>query len=218
MTTTEAIDPIFMFILGTSLVLLIGITGAMLWFVFRYHRSRAPEPTSQRDRSIWLEVVWTVLPTLLVLAMFYYGWAGFHMLRNAPPNALQVTAVARTWSWNFRYPDGKNSDKLYVPVGKPVLVTLESKDVIHGFFVPAFRVKRDVMPGMKNQAWFVAPKPGSYDIFCSQYCGTNHSGMITTIEAVPEAQFASWLKQGRGGAAHPALALMEKHGCLGCHS
>ena len=218
MTTTEAIDPVFMFILGSCLVLLVGITLAMLWFVFRYHRSRAPEPTSQVEGSLWLEVVWTAFPTLLVLAMFYYGWSGYLTLRDVPPGSMQVTAVARMWSWSFQYQNGKTSSKLYVPVGKPVQVDLESRDVIHGFYLPAFRVKRDVVPGMKNHVWFVAPKPGSYDIFCSQYCGTGHSAMIATVEAIPEAQFAAWLKEGKGGGAHPALALMEKHGCLGCHS
>jgi cytochrome c oxidase subunit 2 len=123
------------------------------------------------------------------------------------------------WSWNFLYPGGKSSSKLVVPVGKPIQVELESKDVLHGFYVPAFRVKRDVVPGMKNHVWFVASKPGTYDIFCSQYCGTSHSAMIAVIEAVPEAQYAAWLKENKGtAAAHPALALLEKHGCLGCHS
>lgn len=215
-TTTEAIDPVFMFILGACLVLLVGITVAMITFVIRYHRSRAPEPTSQVEGSLWLEVIWTAFPTILVMAMFYYGWAGYLTLRDVPPNAMKVTAVARMWSWSFQYPDGKISNKLYVPVGKPVEVALESKDVLHGFYVPAFRVKRDVVPGMKNHVWFVASKPGSYDIFCSQYCGTSHSAMITTIEAVPEAEFATWL--AKKGTAHPALALFEKYGCLGCHS
>jgi cytochrome c oxidase subunit II len=218
MTTTEAVDPVFLFIFGACLVILIGITVAMVWFVIRYHRSRAPEPTSQLEGSLWLEIVWTALPTLLVLAMFYYGWAGYLTLRNVPPGALQVTAVARMWSWSFQYPGGKISSKLYVPVGKPVQVALESRDVLHGFYIPAFRVKRDAVPGMKNHVWFVAPKPGSFDIFCSLYCGTGHSGMISTVEAVPEAQFAAWLKEGKGGGAHPGLALLEKYGCLGCHS
>ena len=218
MTTTEAVDPVFMFILGSCLVLLIGIAVAMVYFVIRYHRSRAPEPTSQVEGNLWLEIVWTAFPTLLVLAMFYYGWYGYLSLRNVPPGALQVTAVARMWSWSFQYQNGKTSSKMYVPVGKPVQVALESRDVIHGFYLPAFRVKRDVVPGMKNYAWFVAPKPGSYDLFCSQYCGTGHSAMIATVEAVPEAQFAAWLKEGKGGGAHPALALLEQHGCLGCHS
>jgi cytochrome c oxidase subunit 2 len=105
-----------------------------------------------------------------------------------------------------------------VPAGRPIKVNLVSQDVIHGFFLPAFRVKRDVVPGMKNHAWFVASKPGSYDLFCSQYCGTNHSAMITTVEALPEAAFSAWLEQDEGSNEHGGHELLEKHGCLGCHS
>jgi len=217
-TTTQAVDPVFIFIFGASLVLLVGITATMVGFVIRYHRSRAPEPTSQASGNLWLEIVWTVLPTVLVLAMFYYGWAGYLTLRQVPKGALEVTATARTWSWSFTYANGRTSPKLIVPVGQPVLVNLVSLDVLHGFYLPAFRVKRDVVPGMKNHAWFVADKPGTYDLFCSVYCGTDHSGMITTVEAVPPAQFAAWLQQGGGEGEHAGKELLEKHGCLGCHS
>jgi cytochrome c oxidase subunit II len=218
MTTTQAVDPVFMFIFGASLVLLVGITLTTLVFVIRYRRSKAPEPTSQASGNLWLEIVWIVLPTVLVLAMFYYGWAGYLSLRNVPKEALQVTATARTWSWSFTYDNGKTSSRLYVPVGKPVLVNLVSLDVLHGFYLPAFRVKHDVVPGMKNHAWFVATKPGSYDLFCSVYCGTGHSGMITTVEALPPDKFAAWLLQQGGGGEHAGKELLEKHGCLGCHS
>jgi len=217
MTTTQAVDPVFMFIFGVSLVLLVGITLTTLVFVIRYRRSKAPEPTSQVSGNIWLEIVWTALPTALVLAMFFYGWSGYLSLRNVPKDALRVTATARTWTWSFTYENGKTSPRLYVPVGKPVLVNLVSLDVLHGFYLPAFRVKRDVVPGMKNHVWFVASKPGSYDLFCSVYCGTGHSGMITTVEALPPERFAAWLEQG-GGGEHAGKELLEKHGCLGCHS
>ncbi len=220
LTTNEAIDPVFIFIFGASLVLLLGITAVMVYFVIRYRRSRSPEPTSTADGNLWLEIVWTVLPTLLVLAMFYYGWAGYLALRNVPEGAMEVNATARMWSWNFAYPGGRSGTKLYVPAGKPIKVNLTSVDVLHGFYIPAFRVKRDIVPGMTNHVWFTATKPGSYDIFCSSYCGTGHSAMITTVEALPEAEFAAWLKEGAAGegAAHPGLALLEQHGCLGCHS
>jgi len=219
MTTTQAVDPVFMFIFGISLVLLIGITATMIFFVVRYRRSRNPEPTSQASGSPLLEVVWTVLPTVLVIGMFYYGWTSYLSLRTVPKNAMQVKAEARMWSWDFIYENGRHSGKLYVPVGQPVQVNLESEDVVHGFYVPAFRIKRDVVPGMKNHVWFVATAPGSYDLFCSQYCGTGHSAMITTIEAVPPDKFAAWLseKPAAGGAAQ-GEALLQKYGCLGCHS
>jgi cytochrome c oxidase subunit II len=217
-STTEAIDPVFIYIFGACLVLLVGITAAVIVFVVRYHRSRAPEPTSRADGNLWLEIIWTVLPTLLVMAMFWYGWKEYLVLRTVPKGAMEVTATARMWSWNFSYADGRSSSKLYVPVGRPVRVRLVSQDVIHGFFLPAFRVKRDVVPGMENYAWFVADKPGSYDLFCSQYCGTNHSAMITTVEALPEEKFKAWQQQGNQAGAQAGHELLEKHGCLGCHS
>ena len=220
-STSEAIDPVFMFIFGACLVLLLGITVTMTAFVVRYHRSRAPQPTSQTEGNLWLEIVWVVLPTLLVLAMFWYGWKEYLVLRTVPAGALTVTATARMWSWEFRYANGKTSAKLYVPAGKPVRVELVSTDVIHGFFLPAFRVKRDVVPGMSNYAWFVATKPGSYDLFCSQYCGTQHSAMVTTVEALPEEQFTTWLSQSTADGRVAKLdgkKLAGEKGCLGCHS
>uniref|UniRef100_C6E7U9 Cytochrome c oxidase subunit 2 n=1 Tax=Geobacter sp. (strain M21) TaxID=443144 RepID=C6E7U9_GEOSM len=218
MTTTQAVDPVFTFLFGSCLVLLIGITAAMVWFVYRYHRSRSPRPTSDVHANFWLEMVWTVLPTLLVLGMFYYGWSGYLTLRDVPKGALQITAVARMWSWDFIYQNGKKSSKMYVPVGTPVQVNLESVDVLHAFYMPAFKIKRDAVPGMKNHVWFVATEPGSYDIFCSEYCGTGHAAMITTAEAVSPEQFAAWLQQATSGAAAQGEALLAKHGCLGCHS
>ena len=218
-TTNQAVDPVFMLIFGICLVLLLGITTAMVCFVVRYHRSRAPEPASRAEGNMWLEIVWTVLPTLLVLAMFYYGWTGYLALRNVPQGAMEVTATASMWSWTFAYAGGRTSPRLYVPAGKPVKVELVSRDVIHGFYLPAFRVKRDVVPGMKNHVWFIATRPGSYDLFCSQYCGTGHSSMITTVEALPEAEFAQWLQQVPSPESSAAgRLLLEQHGCLGCHS
>lgn len=218
LTTTGAVDPVFFFIFGASLLLLLGITAAMAWFVFRYHKSRAPRPTSQVAYNLWLELAWTVLPTLLVLAMFWYGWAGYLALRNVPAGALEVTATARMWSWRFDYPGGQTSTKLYVPAGQPVRVTLKSEDVLHAFYVPAFRIKRDMVPGMTNYVWFNAEKPGSYDIFCAEYCGVGHAAMITTVEALPPAAFATWLQQGTTAATPRGRTLLEQHGCLGCHS
>jgi cytochrome c oxidase subunit II len=221
LTTTEAIDPVFIFIFAACLVLFIGITVTMGIFVSRYHRSRAPQPTSQVASNLWLEVVWTLLPTLLVLAMFWYGWKEYLVLRTVPKGAMVVTATARMWSWSFSYANGKTSPKLYVPVGTPVEVDLVARDVIHGFFIPAFRVKRDVVPGMKNHAWFVADRPGSYDLFCSQYCGTGHAAMITTVEALPREEFAAWLQEGTSGGAAAKVdgkKLAQEKGCLGCHS
>lgn len=226
-STTEAIDPVFLFIFASCAVLLLGITIVMVLFAIRYHRSRAPQPTSQCDGNLLLETIWIVLPTLLVLAMFWYGWKEYMVLRTVPKNAMNVTATARMWSWEFTYADGVKSPKLYVPVGKPIRVELVATDVIHGFFLPAFRVKRDIVPGMKNYAWFIADKPGSYDIFCSMYCGTQHSAMVTTVEALPEAEFEELHEHGftketvhaENESYHlDGKKLATEKGCIACHS
>ena len=216
-TTTEAVDTAFYVIFGISGVALFGITVAMVYFAWRYNRKRQPQPVSQKDHNVWLEVTWTVIPSILVLIMFWYGWEGYLSLRRIPDNAMPVHATARMWSWLFTYENGKTSDKMYVPVGQPVKVELEAVDVLHSFYAPAFRVKRDCVPGMKTYAWFVAEEPGSYDIFCAEYCGVAHADMITTIEAVPKAEFAAWLAEEQ-----PVIAvgesLLQQYGCLGCHS
>ena len=216
-TTTEAVDKAFYIIFGISGVMLLGVTVVMIYFVWRYNRKRYPVPLSQKNTNLWLETTWTIIPTILVMVMFWYGWEGYLSLRNIPDNAVPIHASSRMWSWLFTYENGKTSDKLYVPVGQPVKVQLTAEDVLHSFYVPAFRVKRDTVPGMDNYVWFVADQPGSYDLFCAEYCGVGHSAMVTTVEAVPAAEFSAWL------AAKPAVAdagknLLQKHGCLGCHS
>ena len=166
-TTTEAVDTAFYLIFGISGVMLLGVTVAMVWFVWRYNRKRQPVPLSQKDHNLWLEVVWTVIPTILVMLMFWYGWEGYLSLRRIPDDAMHIKASARMWSWLFTYDNGKTADKLYVPVGQPVKIELSAADVLHGFYVPAFRVKRDMVPGMTTWVWFVAEKPGSFDLFCA---------------------------------------------------
>jgi cytochrome c oxidase subunit 2 len=216
-TTTEAVDKAFYVIFGISGLSLLGIIVAMVYFVWRYNRKRQPQPISQKDHNVWLEITWTVIPSILVMVMFWYGWEGYLSLRRIPDGAMPVTGTARMWSWLFTYENGKTADKLFVPVGQPVKVELIAKDVLHSFYVPAFRVKRDCVPGMPTYAWFVADKPGSYDLFCAEYCGVGHADMITTVEALPAEEFKAWL------TATPATAdigreLLQKHGCLGCHS
>jgi len=214
-TTTEAVDKAFYIIFGISGVALLGIFVAMVWLVWRYNRKRQPVPLSQKDSNLRLEVVWTIIPTILVMLMFWYGWEGYLSLRRIPDGAMHIKATARMWSWSFDYDNGKTADKLYVPVGQPVKVELVAVDVLHSFYVPAFRVKRDTVPGLTTYVWFVAEKPGSYDLFCAEYCGVGHSAMITTVEALPPAEFDAWLQQS---VAVSGESLLQKHGCLGCHS
>ena len=155
-TTTEAVDKAFYVIFGISGVALLGITIAMVYLVWRYNRKREPVPISQKDHNVWLEITWTIIPSILVMVMFWYGWEGYLSLRRIPENSIPIHATARMWSWLFTYENGKTADKLYVPVGQPVKVLLTAEDVLHSFYVPAFRIKRDTVPGMDNYVWFVA--------------------------------------------------------------
>jgi cytochrome c oxidase subunit 2 len=218
-STTEAVDFVFFYIFGISAVMLLGITATMLWFVVKYNRKRQPHPQPSPRYNVLLEVAWTVIPTFIVLTMFWYGWEGYTTLRNVPPDALEVRVSARMWSWTFTYPSGRSSDRLVVPAGRAIKLDIVSEDVLHSFYVPAFRIKRDAVPGMTTQAWFRAPEPGSYNIFCAEYCGVAHSQMITTVEAMPEAEFAEWYRQETAEEkVGEGEQLLSRHGCLGCHS
>jgi cytochrome c oxidase subunit 2 len=216
-TTTEAVDAVFFFIFGISALMLVGITATIIFFVVKYNRRRNPAPQPSPNYNIPLETAWTILPTIIVLVMFWYGWSGYTTLRNVPADALPVKVVGRQWSWSFEYANGRTSDRLFVPAGRPVRLELTSADVLHNFYIPAFRVKVDAVPGMTTQLWFMPQEPGSYDAFCAEYCGVAHSAMITTVEALPADEFERWYAKVAEEVADGS-ALLEKHGCLGCHS
>jgi cytochrome c oxidase subunit 2 len=191
----DAVNTTFLIILVVSVLLLVLITFLMIFFVIKYARKRHPKP-SQVESHALLEMTWTVIPTLLVLGMFYYGWVGFKMMRTPPDNSMVVTATAQMWSWQFKYENGKQSSELYVPVDQPVKVMLESRDVLHSFYVPAFMVKHDVVPGMSNFVWFSSPDTGEFDIFCTEYCGQRHAYMLSKVVVVPREEFDQWVEEG----------------------
>jgi len=209
------VDRTFLFILGTSIVMLIAITALMIYFVFRYSRKRNPNP-AQIEGSIFLETLWTIIPTIMVLLMFFSGWAGFKVMRNIPDDAMEVDVVARKWSWLFEYEDGVKSDILVVPIDQNVKLNLISNDVIHSFYVPAFRLKEDCVPGYDNVAWFKAIEEGEYNLFCAEYCGDQHSNMITKVEVVDSTKFGKWLAEQSNKPI--GLDLLTINGCTACHS
>ena len=220
MTTTSAVDSVFLFIIASSVALLLLVTGLMLYFVVRYRRSRHPHAEEVKG-STALEVAWTLIPTLLVLVMFWYGYKGFKFLRQPPPGSLEVTVTGRMWDWGFEYPNGKKSEKLFVPLGRPVKVNLRSADVIHSFYVPAFRVKEDAVPGKENYLWFKPESMGPADIFCAEFCGQRHAYMISQVIVMEPAEFETWLAASpteSSGTADAARQIMEDQGCFTCHS
>jgi len=217
----RVVDNVFLYILIICVILLGLITFLMIYFVIRYRRERHPQPVDI-EGSKWLEIAWTVIPTLIVLTMFYYGLTGFEFLKKVPPGAMVVKVISRQWSWLFQYENGTQDTELKVPIGKPVKLLLTSQDVIHGFYAPAFRVKQDAVPGMTNYLWFQPTQVGSFDVMCSQYCGLEHSHMLTKIVVLTEEEFTKWYQGQKERVAvkgpFPGTKLYQEKGCIGCHS
>lgn len=187
----ERVDNTFFYIAGISVFLLFSITVFMIYCLIRFNRRRNPMPADISE-NLYLEIAWTIIPIILVLSMFYYGWTGYRVLGKIPEGSMDVNVTARMWSWTFRYENGKESDQLYVPAGKPVKLTITSMDVIHSLYIPALRIKQDAVPGMKTHLWFKADIKGEYDILCAEYCGLRHSYMLSKLIVMPEEDFLKW--------------------------
>ncbi|HXX33398.1 MAG TPA: cytochrome c oxidase subunit II [Thermodesulfobacteriota bacterium] len=217
----RVVDNVFLYILFICVFLLGLITFLMVYFIVHYRRKRHPRPVDI-EGSTWLEITWTVIPTLIVLTMFYYGLTGFEFLKKVPPGAMVVKVVARQWSWLFQYENGIQDTELRAPIGKPVKLLLTSQDVIHGFYAPAFRIKQDAVPGMTNYLWFQPTQVGAFDVMCSQYCGLEHSHMLTKIVVLPEEEFTKWYQGKKQEVAAkgplPGIQLYQVKGCVACHS
>ncbi len=220
------VDTAFAIIVGISLLFLVGITAVIILFIVKYNKKKNPVST-EIEGSTKLEIIWTVIPLVLVLYMFWLGWSSYIPMRKVPADAMKVKVTAMMWSWRFEYENGKIEDTLYVPVNKPVVLNMESVDVIHSLYIPAFRIKEDVVPGKaENYMWFKSLVIGSYDLFCAEYCGLRHSYMGTTVEVVDQATFDKWYASGpvkidTTVAAIPGAAgklLTEQKGCIACHS
>jgi cytochrome c oxidase subunit 2 len=216
------VDSLFNFVNAVSAILLIGVVAAMLWFIYRYRRQDPAERPAPVKESKLLEISWIVIPTILVLLVFNWGFKSFIKQKTVPPDAYDIRVQARQWSWVFEYPNGVTSDTLYVPEGEPVKTTMSSSNVIHSFFVPAFRVKQDVLPNRYTSVWFEATKKGTYDLFCTEYCGRDHSEMDAAVKVVSRERFDQWLEEAATPKDIPLPKLGEKlysqQGCQGCHS
>jgi cytochrome c oxidase subunit 2 len=188
----NSVDVTFLFTLVISVFFLVLITILMIVFVIKYNRKRNPRGTNIHG-NMALEITWIVIPTILVLVMFWFGWEGYLETVDVPENAMPVNVTAQMWKWSFEYEDGKTTDTLYVPVNQPVKLILNSVDVNHSFFIPAFRLKKDVFPNRERIAWFQAKEIGEYDIACSEYCGLNHSYMYSKIIVLSDEDFNNWM-------------------------
>jgi cytochrome c oxidase subunit 2 len=191
----ETVDGVFLFSIIMSVFFLVLITALMLFFVFKYNRKRNPQAVNVHSNTA-LEVTWTVIPTILVLILFWYGWVGYKEMVDIPEDAMTVEVTAQMWKWQFKYDDGRVTDSLFLPVSQPVVLDLISSDVNHSFFVPDFRVKKDVYPGLDRKVWFIPNVVGSYIIYCAEYCGMNHSAMLSQVIVMTQTDFDNWKKAG----------------------
>ncbi len=191
----KVVDDVARFIFTADIILFLIVVGTMFLFVYKYNKKRHPRAVSIHGNVV-LETLWTAIPVGLVLFMFYLGWTGFIQTRVVPKNAMDVKVIARQWGWSFQYDNGKQSDTLYLPQGRPIKCLLTSVDVIHGFYVPAFREKQDVIPGRVRYVMLYPEKLGNYEVTCSQYCGLDHALMMTRLIVLPQDKFDQWLKSG----------------------
>jgi cytochrome c oxidase subunit 2 len=215
----------FYSIVVISLVLLVALTILMFYFIYRYNSKKNKEAV-QNEGNTKLEIIWTGIPVILVLGMFYFGWAGWNPMTKAPKDAMNVTSTARMWSFSFRYENGKESKDLILPVNTPVKIKLVSIDVIHSLFIPAFKVKSDMIPGNDKTMWFMPQREGEYDLYCAEYCGLQHSYMQSNVKVLSKEEYNKWYtdtlavvdtaQSSVPGAA--GMAVIDAQGCYACHS
>jgi cytochrome c oxidase subunit II len=184
----------FFIIVGICAFFLLLITTLMIVFVIKYNRKRNKKAVNIHG-STALEITWTVIPTLIALGMFWMGWVGFENLSNPPKDSMVVNVTAQMWRWSYKYANGVQSDTLYVPLNKDIELHLHSIDVDHAFYVPAFRIKRDCIPTRTNVEWFKAEQLGTYQVFCAEYCGLNHSYMYSAVKVIPVNEFDNWMAE-----------------------
>ena len=207
-----------------GLVLLTGAVSLLIWFVIfyfaiRYRRTPKNELAQEQEPPMFLEMTWTIVPTIIFVGIFVAGAWVFFQMQRVPDNSLEVYATGRQWMWKFQHPTGQREiNSLHVPVGRSVKVTLASEDVIHSLWFPAFRVKTDVLPNRYRTLWFTPTKTGRFHIFCAEYCGTLHSGMVGWVEVMEPTAYQRWLAGGsEGSLASQGEKLFQKYACNTCH-
>src|ERR1700754_4099947 len=213
-------DALYFFLVLISLVGMAIVTLLVVLFSVLYRKERNPEPT-QIEGSTLLEATWTIIPLALFLICFVWGALLYFRIYNPPPNAMNIYVVGKQWMWKSEHPGGQHEiNNLHVPTGQPIQLTMISQDVFHSFSIPDFRIKREVIPGRYSTVWFEATTPGTYHIFCTQYCGTKHSGMIGEVTVLTPEDYKKWTEGSTSGMslAQNGERLFAGMGCNACHS
>ncbi len=235
-TIAGSVDGLYLFLVAVSGFFATLIAVMILFFAVRYRRRSKDERPEQLHGSLALELTWTIIPFAITMVMFFWGAQVYLTMARPPDNAMEVYVVGRQWMWKLQHKEGKREiNELHVPVNQPVKLTITSEDVIHSFFVPAFRIKQDAIPGRYTSAWFEATKIGTYHLFCAEYCGTEHAKMIGKVIVMEPDDYQTWLGAtsgpvalaapaggGEAAAGQPNMAaegakLFAKFGCGSCH-
>ncbi len=214
------VDLLYFFILAVSSFFAILVSAAVLYFAVKYRRRHADEVGADIHGSIALELLWTAIPFVLSMVMFVWGADVYFRIAKPPADSMELFVVGKQWMWKVQHPEGmREINEMHVPINRNVRITLGSEDVLHDYYIPAFRVKMDAVPGKLTTMWFRATKPGTYQIFCAEYCGTQHSGMIGHVIAMEEHDYEAWLAGGRstGSAAENGAKLFTDLACITCH-
>jgi len=233
-TTVQYVDPVFYYILALTTFFFVAIVGAGAYFAVKYRKRSDADRTHPSAGSHRLEAILAILPTLLMATIFWFGFRGYMNMAIPPSDAMEIRVTGQKWFWTFEYPNGARfstsetetraadgiETALVVPLGKPVKLLGSSRDVLHSMFIPAFRVKKDVMPNRYTVVWFEATQVGTFDFFCTEYCGKDHSRMISKVIVKEQADYDAWIAEELKRSSGPAdgSKLFAKGGCAACHS
>ncbi len=217
----DSVDALMAAFLVLTVLLAAPVFILMAVFAVKYRRGKTANRKHAVNRNVWVEISWSLIPFVAMLVFYVWSTSLFAALYHPPANALNIDVVAKQWMWKFQHPAGQREiDELHVPAGQPVKLTMASQDVIHSLFVPALRLKQDVVPGRYTTMWFTADAPGRYALVCAQFCGANHSLMGGELVVMSATDYARWLEQSKvdSSLAEQGKALFTSRGCSGCHS
>lgn len=219
-TVSGKVDALYFYLSGVTVFFTLLISGVLAFFVIKYRRRSPFEIPRPIAGSHKLETIWSLIPFMIAMSMFAWGAQIYFQNARSPKNANEIYVVGKQWMWKIQHSTGQREiNELHVPVGRKIKLIMTSEDTIHDFFVPAFRIKADVLPGRYTTQWFEATKPGTYHLFCAEYCGMNHSGMIGSVIVMQPTEFDNWLS-GNSSQQSPAVAgqqLFQSLGCVSCH-
>jgi cytochrome c oxidase subunit II len=219
-TMASRVDSLYFFLLAISIFFSLLIAGLIVFYAVKYRRRAASSVGSEIKGGLVLELTWTIVPFLITMVIFVWGASVFFAMSRPPDETINIYVVGKQWMWKFQHLDGQREiNELHVPVGRPVKLIMTSEDVIHDVFVPAFRIKADVVPGRYTHLWFQSTKPGRYRLFCAEYCGTKHSGMIGQVVVMDPSEYQTWLSGGasEGSLASAGAKLFQDLACNTCH-